>query len=34
MSILGAVRARLAGFKLPETIDSLDDLPRNLMGKV
>jgi len=33
-AILAALRARLAGFKLPKHILFADDLPRNAMGKV
>jgi malonyl-CoA/methylmalonyl-CoA synthetase len=32
--ILGAVKARLAGYKIPKRILFVDELPRNTMGKV
>jgi malonyl-CoA/methylmalonyl-CoA synthetase len=32
--IVGALRAELAGFKVPKRVHLVDDLPRNTMGKV
>ena len=33
-SLLAALRARLAGYKVPKRVVVVDDLPRNAMGKV
>ncbi len=33
-AVMDAVRARLAAFKVPRSEHSIDDLPRNAMGKV
>ena len=33
-AILSALRARLAGYKIPRRCEIVDDLPRNAMGKV
>jgi malonyl-CoA/methylmalonyl-CoA synthetase len=32
--IIGAVKAKLAGYKIPKRIIFVDELPRNAMGKV
>ena len=33
-SVIGALKDRLAKFKLPKRVFAVDDLPRNAMGKV
>ena len=33
-AILGRIRDRLAGFKRPKRVVVVDELPRNVMGKV
>ncbi len=32
--IIAALKQRLAGYKVPKEIHFVDDLPRNVMGKV
>ena len=33
-SIIGYARERIAGFKVPKTVDVIDALPRNASGKI